>query len=107
MLYVFSSAQAPRVTYTGAVGEEILRLAGKTAAPRGVITPAEIGDVQARLAAAMAAEESRAPDAREDDASPADGEPVAPAVSLRLRLVPFLELLARAAQTGKDVTWGL
>jgi hypothetical protein len=108
MTYTFTSAAGPRVTYLGAIGDEILRHAGKTPGPRGVIVVGEIDAVLARLAAAVAREEAAtvahpAADAPEAD-SDAD-EP--PPVALARRLVPFLDLLRRAQAAGKDVTWGI
>jgi len=111
MVYVFTSAAGPRVTYTGAVGDEILRQAGKTPGARGVITVAEIGPVMARLAeavareAALVATPAEAPDtrARADDEADEAGAPV----PLARRLVPLLDLLERSRAAGKDVTWGL
>ena len=108
MIYVFDSATGPRVTYTGAVGDEILRAAGRNPGPRGVIPAAEIDEVLGRLAAAVAREAAaeRAPPApalTEDD-----GEEESPApVSLARRIVPLVDLLERARAQGKDVTWGI
>ena len=107
MIYLFTSAVGPRVTYTGVVGDEILRHAGKTPGPRGVIPVAEIDAVVARLGLAVAHEASAsklaAPQAQSED----EEEPQPPEIPLERRLVPFLELLARAKAAGKDVTWGI
>jgi len=106
MIYVFTSAVGPRVTYTGAVGDELLRHAGKTPGARGVIALAEIDAVVARLAAAVAHERAAAAPAA-DPAKPDEDEPAAPEVPLERRVLPFLDLLARAKAAGKDVTWGI
>ncbi len=110
MVYVFTSSAAASVTYTGAVAEEILRLAGKRPGPRGVITVAEIDAVIERLKAAARAVQEQAAAAGtvkvKDEDEEADTHTPA-AVPLDLRLVPFLELLERSRAAGKDVTWGL
>ncbi len=106
MTYTFTSSAGPRVTYLGAIGDEILRHAGKTPGPRGVIVAGEIDAVIERLAAAVAREEAAAaphPAADAPDADPDEQPPVA----LARRLVPFLDLLRRAQAAGKDVTWGI
>lgn len=105
MLYTFTSAVGPRVTYAGSVAEEILREAGRSVAPRGVIPATEIEDVVARLRAAAARAE---PGQKPGDAPAApDEEETPPPVPLAHRLVPLFELLERARLAGKDVTWGL
>lgn len=105
MLYVFTSTACPSVTYLGSVAEEILKLAGKSPGPMGVITAAEIPAVTARLREAVAAREQAAV-APVQDTHDGD-EPEEPAVPLAKRLTPFLELLRCASAAGKDVTWGV
>jgi len=111
MVYVFTSVAGPRVTYLGAVGDAILRHAGKTPGPRGVIEASDIDTVLERLADAVAREAAAetvtagAPTGVADaDSDPSDAPP---AVSLALRIGPFVDLLRRAQADGKDVTWGI
>jgi hypothetical protein len=105
MLYVFTSSACASVTYTGAVGEDILRHAGRTVAAQGVIPYTDIAAVRNRLRQAVADEHAAAAGQRaggdEDDAE------APPAVPLARRLVPFFELLDCAESAAKDVTWGL
>ncbi len=108
MVYVFNCSACPSVTYLGSVGEDILRRAGKTPGVRGVITVAEIPDVDRRLRDELA-REAAAGNAAADAGDPAGDDPEAaePPVALAQRLVPFFALLGCAAAAGKDITWGL
>ena len=111
MVYVFTSVAGPRVTYLGAVGDAILRHAGRTPGPRGVIEARDIDTVLERLAAAVAQEAAQAAvpaGSRTGEADPdSDPSDAPPAVSLALRIGPFVDLLRRARADGKDVTWGI
>lgn len=107
MIYVFTSATGPRITYTGSVAEEILKLAGRSPGARGVIPAGDIADVEARLRAAIEREAAAAGGGAPAPDDDADDEEAPPAVPLARRLVPFFDLLERARLAGKDVTWGL
>lgn len=106
MLYVFTSSACASVTYTGAVGEDILRHAGRTAAAQGVIPHTEIAAVRSRLRQAVADERAAAAAVPRAGGDEADAE-APPAVPLARRLVPFFELLDCAESAAKDITWGL
>ena len=76
---------------------------GHSGAVPGALLAADIPEAMARLKVALgavAAAESHAPRSRSKD----DGD-AAPAVSLRQRAFPLLELLSAAARQGCDVMW--
>ena len=108
MLYQFTASCGPTVTYTGEVGEAILRHAGKAPSERGVIVWADIPTLLTRLRAAVVAESEQAPVAADDDDDQgADDRAAPPSVPLATRLNPFMDLLERAFNAQKDVTWGI
>ena len=113
MLYQFTASCGPTVTYTGEVGEAILRHAGRAPGERGVIVWADIPTLLTRLRAAVATEAEQAPvavgeaDDQEADDRQADDRAPPPSVPLATRLTPFMDLLERAFNAQKDVTWGI
>jgi Domain of unknown function (DUF1840) len=94
---------------TEAVGDMVLRAAGKTPAPKGIITVAEMPGALALLKAAIAhAKQQAAHDtpAGNEDSADAEGEQEPPPIGLATRALPFVEMLERAHTGGKDITWG-
>lgn len=97
MLYKFKSAATGDLLMLGEHGDELLRLLGREPAPRGIIQLADMPAVSAALLAAIAREEAPAEDDKEGR----------PAVALRQRLWPMIEMLRRAQEGGADVVWGV
>jgi hypothetical protein len=104
MIYKFTSKASGDVIMLGPQGDELLRLLGRDPAPKGIIEPAALPTALRALEAAVAAE-----------AGPADGEPASgsddavrePAVALRQRLWPVMEMLRRCQAAGEPVVWGV
>lgn len=97
MIYKFKSAATGDLIMLGAHGDQLLRLLGREPAASGIIEVADMPSASAALLAAIAQEE----------APPADDEAAQPAVGLRQRLWPMIEMLRRAHEADKPVVWGV
>lgn len=97
MIYKFRSAATGDLIMLGEHGDPLLRLLGREPAPRGIIQVVDMPAARAALLKAISAEEAPAE----------DGEETAPAVALRQRLWPMIEMLRRAHEAGADVVWGV
>lgn len=93
-----STATADVITFAD-VARKILQLIGKEATAQGVVTPAEMPEVLARLAALNA---KPAADAPEDN-----GHGIEPheLIALATRVKPFIAMFDRAHLADKAVTW--
>ncbi|CAD5371828.1 SSU ribosomal protein S5p (S2e) [Rubrivivax sp. A210] len=100
MIYKFKSAAAGDVIMLRPQGEQMLRLLGREPSTKGIIEPQAMGEAIALLQQAIA-DEAAAPEVDED------GEPRRPAVSLRQRLWPMVEMLRRCQAADKPVVWGV
>ena len=97
MIYKFKSAATGDLIMLGAHGDQLLQLLGREPAPRGIIDAADMPAVSAALLAAIARDES-----------PMQNEEAAqPAVGLRQRLWPMIEMLRRAQAADAAVVWGV
>lgn len=103
MIYKFKSKATGDLIMLGPHGNQLLALLGREPAAQGIIEVTAMPAALAALQAAIDAEEADLPDGDED----AD-EPVgAPAVALRQRLWPMVEMLRRAHAAGEPVVWGV
>ena len=98
MIYKFKSPASGDLIMLGPQGDQMLRLLGREPAARGIIEPAAMPAALAALQAAVVAEEQ----------SPADAAaaPPMPAVGLRQRLWPMIEMLRRCLAAEKPIVWG-
>ncbi len=86
----------------GDVAVTLLKMMGHSGTVPGAILARDIPSALERLKSAVAAAPESAPaQASSDD----DREGKEPAVSLRQRAFPLIELLERAARNGCDVLW--
>jgi len=111
MLYKFKSKATGDLIMLEPQGKHILKLIGKEPGAKGIILPSEMLPAIDALHAAVAQEElalQEAKDAAQDDqdAKPAAVEG-ARAISLRQRVVPFIDMLRRAHAEDKEVVWGV
>ena len=108
MLYKFKSKAAGDLIMLEPNGRRVLEIIGKDAGPKGIILPEEMPAATRALEDAIQREEADQQVAV--DAAKAKGE-VAPrlegSVSLRQRAVPFLDMLRRCSQAGKEIVWGV
>jgi cyclopropane-fatty-acyl-phospholipid synthase len=94
-------------------GKQVLKLIGKEAGAKGIILPAEMlaaidalhaAVEQEELAIQAAKEAARAPDTQADAPPVVDGPRT---ISLKQRVVPFIDMLRRAHAEDKEVVWGV
>jgi hypothetical protein len=108
MLYKFKSKAAGDLIMLEPNGRRVLEIIGKDPGPQGIILPAEMPAAMSALDAAIAREEAEQKAAIDD--AKAQGQ-VPPrfdgGVSLRQRAVPFLDMLKRCSQEGKEIVWGV
>lgn len=108
MLYKFKSRATSDLIMLEPHGRRLLQIVGKSSDDhRGILRPEDVPQAIAALEAAVAEDEARRRALEEEarangrDPSPADS------VSLRQRATPFIEMLRRSAQAGREVVWGV
>ena len=99
MIYKFKSAATGDVIMLGPHGDQLLRLLGREPAATGIIEPVAMPVVVATLQAAIAAQEQVPVDDTEASARPA--------VALRQRLWPMIDMLRRSQAANEPVVWGV
>lgn len=99
MIYKFKSPATGDLIMLGAHGDQMLRLLGREPAPRGIIEPSAMPAASAALLAAITQDEAPPEDEDDDDRQPA--------VGLRQRLWPVVEMLRRAHEADAPVVWGV
>ena len=103
MIYKFKSKACGDLIMLGEHGDQLMRLLGREPAERGIIDTAAMPAALAALEGAIAAEAQTA-----DAADPKEGEADArPAVGLRQRLWPMVEMLRQSHAAGQPVVWGV
>lgn len=114
MLYRFKSQATADLVMLNDTGEQMLAAMGKTVAPQGAITVAQIPAALAALAQAVADSEATpataataAKAAAAEDNTDADEAPKADTVRLRQRTTPLVAMLKESLAAGKDVVWGV
>jgi hypothetical protein len=100
MIYRFKSRATGDLIMTQPVGERVLGLIGKEAAPQGIIEVAQMAAAIGALESAVASESPRT--AGDDD----DGAGKGDRVSLRQRVWPMVEMMKRAMAEKEPITWG-
>lgn len=108
-MYKFKSQAAADVIMLAPSGGQILDIIGKEHSPQGIVTVAQMpGAIQALEAAVE--QEKAAAAAHHAQAHGLDEsrfETHVEGVSLAQRAAPFIELLRRSAEEGRDVVWGV
>jgi hypothetical protein len=111
-LIVFRCKAAGEIFMFAETAQRIFEIVGKAAAPRGVLTAAEVPAALERLHAAVEDEKARLKTAaqaqRDAGGNPADDDAaVARGVTLGQRAFPLLEMLRAAQRKSVEVTWGI
>lgn len=101
MLYKFKSKAAGDLIMLEPHGRRVLEAIGKHAGPSGIILPSEMPAAIAALTAVMSGNEGGQAAEEDDDVSRAQR------VSLRQRILPFLDMLKRCAAADKEIVWGV
>jgi hypothetical protein len=105
MIYKFHSKATADLIMLEPTGKLILGLLHKDT-PKGIITVAEMPQAIAAIEAAIADDERRRKEA-EDEAAREGRRLPPPAITLRTRAWPFLEMLRTAQREEADVLWGV
>ena len=113
MLYKFKSKATGDLIMLEPQGKQILKLIGKDAWAKGIILPNEMLSAIDALHAAVALEEKAYQEAKEaaKTGGMEGGEPSVVdgprGISLKQRVVPFVDMLRRAHAENKEVVWGV
>lgn len=101
MIVTFKSKASGDVIMFGDVAHQLMRIMGKDADAKGIITPEQLPDAIAALKAAIAGDRANGRTPEDED------QPVAAQrVTLAQRAIPLLELLEWSQKKGVPVTWG-
>ena len=123
MLYKFKSKATGDLIMLEPQGRQILKIIGKDPDPKGIIEPhdmlaaiealrqAVVLEEEQRQAAVQAARDAQAAQTSQavvsDDNAHAAGNHSTGHISLKQRVVPFIDMLQRAHAEGKDIVWGV
>ena len=107
MLYTFKSKAAANLIMLQPNGERMLEIIGKDTSPKGILLPEHLPAAIAALEAALAQDGATsvpsANAATDNNTASSAGE----RITLRQRVVPFLDLLRRSHAAGVAVVWGV
>jgi len=107
MLYKFKSKAAGDLIMLEPNGRQVLGIIGKDAGPKGIILPEEMPAAVTALESAIAQEEAEHQAAAQDAKGNGGPAPHAEGVSLRQRAMPFIDMLRRCQDAGKEIVWGV
>lgn len=107
MLYKFKSKAAGDLIMLEPNGRRVLEIIGKDAGPKGIIEAEQMPAAIAALESAIAREEADQQRAVEEATANGQVPPRFGDVSLRQRAVPFIDMLKRCEQAGKEIVWGV
>jgi len=110
MIYKFKSKVTGDLIMLQANGEALLKIIGKDktgSLRQGILLPHEMPQAIAALQQAVASEENA--QAVQAKLALANGEaaPKAPALGLRQRSLPFIQMLQRCMAENEEVVWGV
>ena len=107
MLYTFKSPAAGNLIMLQPNGQRVLEIIGKDADPQGIITPEQMPAAIAALETAVT-QEAASQQALKDKAKGSGEVASRPeGVSLRQRVLPFIDMLKRCHKAGKEIVWGV
>ena len=107
MIYKFKSKVAGDLIMLEPNGKRVLEIIGKDPQPKGIILPEQMAAAIAALEAAVAQEEADQEAGKEQAQAGDKTAPPQPAVSLRQRAVPFIDMLRRCEKADAEVVWGV
>jgi hypothetical protein len=105
MLYKFKSQASAEVIMLQPDAETLLKIIGKSPGAQGIVTVEQIPAAIAALRHAIEAQKQKQQAGHA--AKPADDPDDDDGVPLDRRAAPFIHLLERSAEGGKDVVWGV
>lgn len=106
-LYRFKSRETGDLVMLQPHGRRILEVLGKDHDGPGIIQPAEMAAAVQALRAAAEAEEAEQQRLKDEAQARGEVPPEFDQVNLRLRSVPFIEMLQRCEKAQVDMVWGV
>lgn len=108
MLYKFKSPAAADLIMLEPQGRRVLQIIGKPVdVKQGILQPADMPAALAALEAAVVQEETERKAAEAEAATRGEELPEPQGISLRQRVAPFIDMLRRCQQAGKEIVWGV
>ncbi|HSV54754.1 MAG TPA: DUF1840 domain-containing protein [Burkholderiaceae bacterium] len=107
MLYKFKSKAAGDLIMLEPNGRRVLEIIGKDAGPKGIILPEQMAAAVSALQAAIDREEAEQKAVVDEAITKGDVPPPLESVLLRHRAMPFIDMLKRCEQAGKEIVWGV
>jgi hypothetical protein len=107
MLFKFKSQAAGDLIMLEPNGRRVLQIIGKEPDPKGIIEPAQMPQAITALESAIAREEAEHKAVADEAKAKGESAPPSEGVSLRQRAVPFIDMLRRCEQAGKEIVWGV
>lgn len=106
-LYRFKSRETGDLVMTSTHGQRLLEILGKDPSGPGIVLPEQMPGAIEAIRQAIEAEEAEQQRLREEAAARGEVPPSFDAVSLRMRTLPFVDMLRRCQQAGVEVVWGV
>ncbi|MEA3393349.1 MAG: DUF1840 domain-containing protein [Pseudomonadota bacterium] len=107
-LYKFKSPATADLIMLEPQGRRMLQIIGKPVdAKQGILQPVDMSAAIAALETAIAQEEAERKAAEADAATRGEDLPEPQGVSLRQRATPFIDMLRRCKEAGKEIVWGV
>lgn len=108
MLYKFKSRATGDLIMLEPNGRRVLQIIGKPVEEKqGILQPQDMPAAIAALEAAVASEEADRKAALEQARQKGEEPPASEAVSLRQRVLPFIDMLRRCQAADKEIVWGV
>ncbi len=110
MLYKFKSKVTGDLIMLEPNGRQVLTLIGKgdaDALVKGILQPADMPGAIAALEQAVAQDDDAQQQRQRDAQAAGAAQPRSDTVSLRQRVVPFIDMLRRCQKADKEIVWGV
>jgi len=107
MLYKFKSKAAGDLIMLEPNGRRVLEIIGKEPGAKGIIEPQQMAAAIAALEQAIVREDAEHQQVIDEAKAKGQVPPSFESVSLRQRAKPFIDMLRRCEQAGKEIVWGV
>ena len=110
MLYKFKSPAAGNLIMLEPNGRQILQILGKgdpDGLTKGIVLPQDMPAAVQALQAAIAQDEADWQQRLAHAQAQGEPPPRPPSVSLRVRALPFIDMLQRCHRADKEIVWGV
>ena len=107
MLYTFKSKAAANLIMLQPSGERMLEIIGKDTSPKGILLPEHMPAAIAALEAALAQDGATSMPSAITAVDKGTASSAGERITLRQRVVPFLDMVRRSQQAGVAVVWGV